>query len=202
MSTRINLLPWRDIKRREQDRRIVTMAMFAALSMVGLVMAGYFYWNGAIDFQKQRNSYLVKQIDNVKKEIEEIALIREKKESLIARMNIIQQLQLDRTQIVHMFDDLVRKMPKGVYFTQFKKDKKTLTISGFAHSNARVSKLMTNIESSEWFESADLDVINITERGANKVSKFDVRVTETGLKERQSQEKVGSSKLKKRARKS
>lgn len=183
MSTRINLLPWREMKRREQDKKLLTLACVAWACMAVIVGAGYLFMNDAISYQKGRNAYMTKEIEKVKKEIEEIEEIRERKADLIARMNIIQQLQLDRTQVVHVFDDLVRKLPKGVYFTQLKKNEKILSIEGFAQTNSRVSELMTNLESSEWFANADLDVINVTDRGESKVSKFNLTVNEAGKKE-------------------
>ena len=93
-------------------------------------------------------------------------------------MEIIQQLQRDRTQIVHVFDDLVRKLPKGVYFTGLTKKKEAMQLEGFAQSNARVSALMQNLDSSEWFTNPSLDVINVTPQGGTRISKFSLKVRE------------------------
>jgi len=178
-STRINLLPWRDIARREQDKKIFGVS--AALWVLTALAVGLsFLWmNGKIDYQNERNVF------EVEDEIKEINEIRKQKDHLIARMEIIQQLQRDRTQVVHVFDDMVRKLPKGVYFTKLKKLNRDMTIEGFAQSNARVSSLMRNLESSEWFTAANLDVINVTdgnESGA-RVSKFNLKVKQTSIKD-------------------
>jgi len=201
-STRINLLPWRDIARREQDKKIFGVS--AALWVLTALAVGLsFLWmNGKIDYQNERNSFLQKKIAEVEDEIKEINEIRKQKDHLIARMEIIQQLQRDRTQVVHVFDDMVRKLPKGVYFTKLKKLNRDMTIEGFAQSNARVSSLMRNLESSEWFTAANLDVINVTdgnESGA-RVSKFNLKVKQTSIKD-EKQENTKGAKGKKSKRK-
>jgi type IV pilus assembly protein PilN len=93
-------------------------------------------------------------------------------------MEIIQQLQRDRTKIVHVFDDLVRKLPKGIYLTQFTKKKTAMGLEGMAQSNARVSALMNSLDSSDWFTNANLDVINVTPQGGSRISKFSLKVRE------------------------
>lgn len=176
MTTRINLLPWREMRRREQDRRLLSIGIGAWLLMGLAVLQGHLYMSGKIDYQNTRNAYLQKEIKEVEKSIKEINAIRKRKAALIARMEVIQQLQRDRTQIVHVFDDLVRKLPKGVYLTSLKKQGKGMTLTGFAQSNARISSLMRNLDSSEWFANPNLDVINVSRRGGSPVSKFTLRV--------------------------
>jgi len=181
---RINLLPWREMQRREQDRKILGVGVALWALTAAAVGLSYLWMNSRIDYQNDRNAFLQAEIKKVEKEIEEINEIRKQKEHLIARMEIIQQLQRDRTQVVHVFDDMVRKLPKGVYFTKLQKKNRDMTLEGFAQSNARVSSLMRNLESSEWFTSADLDVINVTdgEEGGSRVSKFNLKVKQTSLK--------------------
>ncbi len=177
--TRINLIPWREMRRAEQAKR-VTVASFAIWAlMIGLVFYGHWYMVKMKENQDQRNNYLKQEIAKLDKEIEEIKNIRERKQELIARMEVIQGLQADRAQIVHLFDDLVRKLPKGVYFTGLQKTGKKVTLSGFAQSNARISSLMRDLDSSEWFANPDLDVINVTPRGQTRVSKFTLRVNQS-----------------------
>lgn len=178
MATRINLLPWREIRRQEQDRQLLSASIGAWLLMGLTVFYGWYYMNGLIDHQNKRNDYLSAEISKLDEKIAEINRLKERKQALIARMEIIQQLQQDRTQIVHVFDDLVRKLPKGVYLTGLAKKNKQITLKGMAQSNARVSHLMNNLDSSDWFTNPNLDIVNAQNQGDNRVSQFTVRVNE------------------------
>ena len=99
-------------------------------------------------------------------------------------MEVIQQLQRTRTQIVHVFDDLVRKLPKGVYFTGLGKKGQRMTLTGFAQSNARVSALLRDLNSSAWFKNSYLNVINVTPKGGARISKFTLQVSEEAPKKK------------------
>jgi len=178
MATRINLLPWRELRRQEQDRQLLSASIGAWLLMGLIVFYGWYYMNGLIDHQNKRNDYLQTEIAKLDRKIQEINKLKERKQALIARMQIIQQLQQDRTQIVHVFDDLVRKLPKGVYLTGLAKKNKRITLKGMAQSNARVSHLMNNLDSSDWFTNPNLDIVNARNRGGARVSQFTVRVNE------------------------
>ncbi len=184
--TRINLLPWREMRRRERDRQLLTGSGLAWMLMGVVVFYGWWHMNGLIDFQNGRNGYLKKETAKIDKQIKEIREIKRRKESLLARMEVIQQLQSNRTQIVHVFDDLVRKLPKGVYLTGLKKKGKNITLAGFAQSNARVSSLMRNLEASDWFANPNLNVINVTPSGESRVSKFTLQVKEEKKKKQDS----------------
>lgn len=178
MSTRINLLPWREIRRQEQDRQLLSASIGAWLLMGLVVFYAMYYMNGLIEYQNRRNDYLRTEIAKLDKKIEEINKLKDRKQALIARMEIIQQLQQDRTQIVHVFDDLVRKLPKGVYLTGLAKKNKQITLRGTAQSNARVSHLMNNLDSSDWFTNPDLDIVNAQQQGGERVSQFTLRINE------------------------
>lgn len=178
MTTRINLLPWREIRRREQDRQLFSISIGTWILMGLVVFYAQWYMSDAIDHQTDRNNFVKSEIAKLEKQIAEIEELQKRKEALVARMEIIQQLQRDRTQIVHVFDDLVRKLPKGVYLTSLTKKKNALNLDGFAQSNARVSALMNNLDSSEWFANPSLDVINVTPQGGSRISKFSVKVRE------------------------
>lgn len=133
---------------------------------------------GQIDEQNNRNRFLKTEIGNLEEQIKEVNQIKKRKESMLARMEIIQQLQRNRTQIVHVFDDMVRKLPKGVSFTKLSKKANTLTLTGLAQSNARISALMNNLDSSDWFTNPSLEVINIKPKDGNRISKFTLKLTE------------------------
>jgi len=178
MATRLNLLPWRELRRQEQDRQLLSASVGAWLLMGLIVFYGWYHMNSLIDHQEKRNDYLSTQIARLDEKIKEINKLKDRKQALIARMEIIQQLQSDRTQIVHVFDDLVRKLPKGVYVTGLSKKNDRIMLKGLAQSNARVSQLMNNLDSSDWFTNPDLEVVNARDQGGTRVSQFTLRVNE------------------------
>ncbi len=174
--TRLNLLPWREMRRKEQDRQLISILVGSGVLMGMVLLYAYLHIGALVDTQVKRNEYLAAEIKRVDEEIKEVKEIRRQRDDLVARMRVIQQLQQDRTEIVHVFDDLVRRLPEGVYLTGLKQSGKTFTLSGFAQSNARVSAFMRNLDASEWFANPDLDVINIAARGNDRVSQFTLRV--------------------------
>jgi type IV pilus assembly protein PilN len=179
MTTHLNLLPWREIRRKEQDRQLLTVAAGAWVLMVLAVFYAHLHVTHLIDDQNRRNEFLKGEIAKLEKEITEIKEIKKQRQALIARMNVIYQLQGDRTQIVHVFDDLVRKLPEGVYFKALRQRGKHFTLDGTAQSNARVSALMRNLDSSEWFANPNLDIINVQQKGGDRVSTFKLQVNQT-----------------------
>lgn len=191
MTTRINLLPWREIRRREKDRQLLSVSIAIwILAAVGVFYAQW-YMNDMIDHQKNRNSYLRSEISKLDKQIKEIEDLKRRRDALLARMEIIQKLQSDRTQIVHVVDDLVRKLPKGVYLTQLTKKKNAMALEGFAQSNARVSALMNSLDASDWFTNPNLEVINVTPQGGSRISKFSLKVREERKKKDSNSEGQG-----------
>jgi len=180
----INLVPWREMRRREQNRKLLTVSIGAWLVMGIAVFYAHWYYTERIEGQTVRNNFLKTEIAKVNAQIKEIQHIRERKQALIERMEVIAQLQQDRSQIVHLFDDLVHKLPKGVYVTGLNKRGKRVTLTGFAQSNARISALMRDLDSSDWFGNPDLAVINVTPRGGARISKFTLRVNQTVKKKK------------------
>jgi type IV pilus assembly protein PilN len=176
MTTRLNLLPWRDMRRREQDRQLLTIAIGAWLLMGLIVAFAHFRMSDLIEAQNQRNAFLQKEIAELDEQIKEIAQLKKKRADLIARMNVIQQLQTDRTRVVRVFDELTRRIPEGVHFSSLKRAGDNLALTGVAQSNARVSALMRNLATSEWFADPSLDVINVKQKGSDRVSEFSLKV--------------------------
>lgn len=176
MTTRINLLPWREMRRRQQDRQLLTIAVAAWIVMGVVVMYAYFYVTSLIETQGRRNKMLEDEIAKVEQEIKEIADLKKQRQDLIARMNVIYQLQGDRTGMVRMFDELARRLPEGVYLTTLKTTGGGVGLQGVAQSNARVSALMRNLEASDWFMTPELEVINVKEKGNERLSEFSVNV--------------------------
>ena len=185
MITRINLLPWRDMKRREQDRQLLTMAASAWILMGVVVFYAHVHVSALIDNQNKRNEFLHQESAKVDQEIKDIAELKKKRADWIARMNVIYQLQGDRTQVVHLFDELARKLPDGVYFTGLKHSGTTIALQGLAQSNARVSALMRNLASSDWFADPELEVVNVRPSGGDRVSEFSMHVKQQPKQQKQ-----------------
>jgi len=184
---RINLLPWRETLKKEREIRfgIITGISLAITGLV--VLSVHLYMQSLIDYQQSRNKYLETQIKEADKKIEEIKKLEKDKLRLIERMDVIQQLEESRPQIVHLFDEFVKQVPEGVYFTTMKQKGDKITLEGVAQSNARVSSLMTNIEKSPWLTNPTIGVIETTNKGAtnykkHSISKFKLEVTLTAPK--------------------
>jgi len=174
----INLLPWREAQRRERNQMtlVVCAAMWAAACLV--VFAGKIFMDSRIDHQKARNAYVQSEINSLSKVIKEIEDLKEKRDALLSRMEVIQNLQKNRSQIVHVFDDLVSKLPNGVYYDTITKTQNSFGIKGKAQSNGRVSALMRSLDASDWFTNATLNVVNVVDQNGASISQFDVLVKE------------------------
>ncbi len=174
----INLLPWREAQRRERNRvtLIICGAMWGVACLV--VFSGKLFMDYHIDHQKARNAYVQSEIDALSKVIREIEDLKEKRDALLSRMQVIQDLQKNRSQIVHVFDDLVSKLPNGVYYDTITKSQNSLGIKGKAQSNGRVSALMRSLDASDWFANATLNVVDVVDQNGASVSQFDVLVKE------------------------
>ena len=171
LMAKINLLPWREERRKELLNEFLVMlglvALFAALT-VGIV---HFYHSQLIERQNTRIGYIDKRIKEVDKKITEIKELEKQKESLLSRMRAIESLQRDRPLIVHLFDELVRSLPEGLSIVNLKQEGPKVTITGEAQSNARVSSFMRKIEQSEWIKGAKLKVIKESNKGEGSTTK-------------------------------
>ena len=173
---KINLLPWRD-ELRAQRRNQFYMAMGGAFGVaVVAVLIGVLLMNAIIDDQIDRNTLIKEEIVKLDKRIEEILDLEEKKDRLVARMKIIEQLQQSRPEVVHLFEDLARSLPDGVYLSSVKQTGSKLEIKGSAESNTRVSAFMRNIDKSVWLKNPDLRVVEVKgdAKGKNRASEFTV----------------------------
>jgi len=156
---RINLLPWRAERRKQRQREFYTMLGMAAVAGVLLSLLLYFYYDGQVGGQNARNAYLEAEIAKVKEQNKEIERLDRQKDRLLARKQVIEELQGKRSQMVHLFDALVRTIPDGVVLTSLKQEGETLTLEGRTQSNARVSTYMRNLEGSGWMSNPELSVI-------------------------------------------
>jgi type IV pilus assembly protein PilN len=163
---RINLLPWRD-ELRTKRRNQFFIGLGAAVGAAGLViLASNFVMDGVISSQKGRNKLLEDEIAMLDARITEILDLEAKKERLLARMEIIEQLQRSRPEIVHVVEELVKTLPDGVRLTAVKQSGKRIEIRGDAESNTRVSAFMRNLDKSQWFTQPDLEIVEVREAGA------------------------------------
>lgn len=174
----INLLPWREEQRRERNQMtlIVCVGMWIVAGLI--VLGGKLYMDSLITHQNDRNAYLQSEINSLSKVIKEIEDIKLKRDALRARMDVIQSLQQNRAQIVHVFDDLVNKLPDGVYYDSITKNGTRISIEGKAQSNNRVSLLMRSLDASDWFDGASLNVVDVLDDNGASVSGFDLEVNE------------------------
>ncbi|MDX9739582.1 MAG: PilN domain-containing protein [Gammaproteobacteria bacterium] len=178
--TRINLLPWRELRRKEERRQFFSVAAGAAVLMGVLVLYAHIHIGGLISAQDQRNKYMRDEIAAVDAKIAEIRTLETKKQQLLARMNIIQELQTRRPEIVHIFDELVRAVPAGLSLTKVSQQGGSIVIEGIAESNARVSAFMRNLDGSDWFVAPRLDVIEADAKAATRSSVFKLTVRQAG----------------------
>ncbi len=155
----INLLPWREELRKEQQRQFLTIMGLSAVLMGLIVLAVHIQVAGMINNQQSRNDYLSKEISKVEKQIKEINSLAKEKKRLLARMEVIETLQRNRPEVVHLFDEIVKVMPEGTYLKSMSQSGKSLSLNGSAQSNARVSALMRNIDASPWLGSPNLQII-------------------------------------------
>ena len=172
---KINLLPWREELRKQKQREFIISAGGGAIVAALIVLLAHFHIDGLIENQNQRNAYLQAQIEILDQRIGRIKELEKMKADLLARMNVIQELQRSRPESVHLMDELVRTLPDGVYLKTFKQKDRSLEIGGVAQSNARVSDYMRNIDASEWLTAPRLDLIKTTERNRTRVANFNLR---------------------------
>ena len=149
----INLLPWREELRRQKTVEYAALLGVIALGAVLIILAGRFHANHLANYHKARNQYLQNEIDILNSKLQEIKELEATKQSLLARMNIIQELQRSRPEVVHLFEELVTTIPDGVWLNSIKQSGKTLQIDGTADSQARVSSYMLNLKASEWLKN-------------------------------------------------
>jgi type IV pilus assembly protein PilN len=156
---KINLLPWREELRKQQQQAFIVSLSFGALVAVVILGVVYMAIEDEKAYQARRNQMLKTQIAEFDRSLGEIKDIEEKKARLLKKIDVIQKLQASRPEIVHLFDELGKVTPDGVYLTKFTQLATTLTLDGKAESNARVSAFMRAIDNSAWVNSAVLGVI-------------------------------------------
>lgn len=163
---RINLLPWREERRKQRQQEFYVLLGASAVAAILVVFASLWFIGTQIDAQTERNAAIAREIKALDAQIKEIEELDRQRDRLIARKEIIEQLQATRSQMVHLFDELVRTLPDGVQLNAIKQGGATLTLEGVAQSNARVSAYMRNLDSSAWLKEAE--IIKIEAVGKDK----------------------------------
>ena len=173
---KINLRPWREELRAEKQKQFVVMILGAVIIAGGLA----FLWKSDMDsriaYQQSRNAYIETATKELDKQIKEIENLKRQRDELLARMQVIQDLQGKRPVIVRVFDELVRTLPDGLYYTDLKKTGERLDIVGMAESNSRISNLMRQFEDSEWFANPNLTNVAAADSARSGYSQFNLSV--------------------------
>ena len=180
---RVNLLPHREIRRRRLQQQF-----FITLGVVVLAGAGIWFivhssLSNTYEGQISRNQYLTEEIAKLDKEIEDIKKLREMTAALLARKKVVETLQSNRAEVVHLLDDLARQLPDGIYLKAIKQEGARVTINGFTQSQARVSTLMRNLEASQHLEQANLIEIKVVPQASTRINEFTLNVNVARPKE-------------------
>jgi type IV pilus assembly protein PilN len=175
-SIRINLLPWRQQKRAQQQRLMVLMAVAVVAAGALTVFAGHMLIEDAKHAQTQRNELLRQETAVLDKQIAEIKALKDKTKALLDRKAVVESLQTNRSEAVHLFDQLARQTPEGVYLKSLKQAGDTLTLQGYAQSSARVSSFMRNLDASPLFDSPNLVEVRSALVGKLRASEFTLTV--------------------------
>ncbi|MCK6387254.1 MAG: PilN domain-containing protein [Zoogloea sp.] len=174
---RINLLPHREEKRKARRQQFILFAALAALGGLLVWFIGHSIIAGYVDGQDEKNALLKQEIALLDKEIAEIKGLREQAEALLSRKQVIESLQTNRTEPVHIFNELARQMPEGLYLKSLKQTGSRINITGYAQSNARVSNLMRNLDASPQLQNAELVEVKAAVLNTRRVSEFNLNVS-------------------------
>jgi type IV pilus assembly protein PilN len=177
--TRVNLLPHREERRKRARQHFFVLSGATAILGVLVVVAVHGFYAAKIETQSERNRFLKNEIVKLDKDIAEIKKLRDEIAALLARKQVIETLQADRAQTVHLLDELVRQMPEGVYLKSVVQKGLTINLQGYAQSNARVSTLMRNVEASPFLERPVLIEVSAATVDRKRVSQFNMNI---GLK--------------------
>lgn len=169
---RINLLPHREEKRRARRQQFYTLVGLVAVLAALVVLLVYSVWSGYISDQESKNAFLKKEIAELDAKIDHIKRLREQTQALLARKEVIESLQSDRSEAVHLLGELTRSVPEGIYLKSIRQEGRKVNLSGYAQSNSRVSSLMRNLEGSQWMESPQLMEIKAVTVEKRRLNEF------------------------------
>ena len=175
--TKINLLPWRQERRAQRQKEYLTVLGLSGLVAAAVAFGVITYYDGLIVNQNDRNAFLTAEIQALDAKIAEIAELEKKRDHLLNRKQVIEQLQANRSQMVHLFDQLVRTIPEGVRLNSIKQNGESLTLDGMAQSNARVASYMRSLEGSGWMTAPDVSIIEA--KGTDKLMPYQFTLSVT-----------------------
>ncbi len=173
---KINLLPWRQERRQQKQKQFYALLGVSGAFALAVAVAGIMFVGGLIDNQNRRNDLLTKEIKALEVKIKEIENLEKQRASLLRRKQVIEELQASRSQMVHLFDELVRTIPDGVRLRSIKQSGQRLTLNGTAQSNARVSSYMRALQQSGWMSNPDLNIIEAKGGDRSMPYQFTLRV--------------------------
>ncbi len=176
---RINLLPHRELARAARKRQFGILLGMAVAAGVVVVVFGHTLIAARQSNQEARNAYLDQEIAKLDSQIGEIKKIKEQTQALLARKQVVETLQSNRTEVVHLFDQMIRLLPDGLYLKSFKQSGNTITLNGYTQSSARVSTLMRNLDDSPWFESPSLIEIKAATVNNLRANEFVLTIKQT-----------------------
>lgn len=172
----INLLPWREERRAERKKEFFTLLAVVALLGIVLVIFADRVVNAQIDYQTDRNQYLKDNIKVLDRQVAEIKDLQRRRNQLLDRMRVIQELQGNRPIIVRVMDQLVRTVPDGVFYTSVQAKGNDVSIVGVAESNNRISSLMRRLDASDWFMQPNLDSVRAATQYGDQATTFNLKV--------------------------
>jgi len=179
----INLLPWRETLRKKRQQQFGLAAAGMIAVTVLLLLGAHLQIQGMIDYQNKRNAFLTNEIAELDRKIAEIKALEKTKAQLLTRMDIIQQLQSSRPEIVRLFDELVMTLPEGVFLTQVTQEGRGVELKGRAQSNARVSSYMRRVDASDWLGNSSLVVIEHRDKTGTGFSHFQMNAQQITKKQ-------------------
>jgi len=173
---KINLLPWREERRQQLTQEFYILLALGAIIATAIVAGVFWMYSKNIEFQDERNSIIDKEISKLDSQIKEIELYEKKRDNLLARKKVIEELQANRTLMVHLFDELVQTIPNGVFLLNIKQSGNVVSLEGFAQSHSRVSAYIRKLEKSEWFKApVEVEYIRADDTYDTHEQKFKLR---------------------------
>lgn len=174
---RINLLPWREAYRQEKKREFISIMVGVLAVSAFIAYLWYSSVQAAITDQQSRNRMLESEIAALEEAVQEIQELKEDREELLARMQVIQDLEGKRPVIVRYFDDMVRAIPDGVFLNRMERDGPRISLRGIAESNNRVSSFMRNLNDSDWFAEPNLSAVTAAPEHGEEANSFQMSVS-------------------------
>jgi type IV pilus assembly protein PilN len=179
---RVNLLPHREARRKQQQQQFFILLAFVAAVGLASWFSVHTYLSDRLQEQQSRNNYLAEEIKKLDKQIAEIKKLQEQTAALLARKKVVETLQSNRAEVVHLLDQLVRQLPDGIYLKGIKQKGSVVTITGYTQSQARVSTLMRNLESSQSLEKPGLIEIKAVKLRGQRINEFTMNIHITRAK--------------------